>query len=165
MIDAANGSAAGVLAAQFAYSVASAAGPDITSSSGGAWNKRSLNTTVFNAIPGCSLSGNLIGLPVGTYFVDYSLGVFLPAGGAMVNIQASSRLRNTTDSTSWGVSQGVLLFPTSVVQLGGQATFTLAGVKTFELDLWANTTTLQGGAPNSTGENEVYVRCTILKTG
>lgn len=154
----------GVTSALFLYSVASGSGPDLNGTTANAWNKRSLNTTSFNGITGCSLSANSVTLPAGTYSIAYYMGVFIP----LPNLPVVGRLRNTTDGTTLAISpilelSGQPSTTTIVGSLSQSTMFTIAGPKVFELDLWSTNVTVLGGQAGSTGSSEVYVSLSILK--
>ncbi len=152
------GVASGVVAAEFAYSVASGSNSDLASITANTWTQRGLNTTNFNSITGCSLTSNQVTLPAGSYSIVYSQDAFFGSGSGY----ASGRLRNVTDSLSFGVTSRVG-FANGLEQLTQSALFTIAGAKVFEVDMWSPDAGASGGLPVSSGENEVYVRLTILK--
>lgn len=130
----------------------------------GAWQTRTLNTTVYNGITSASLSSNQISLPAGTYNVI----AFAPVGNTVESHQA--RLQNITDATT-------TLTGTSIQASGAASAipmnqsvvmgvFTISGTKTFELQHRCNTTrTTTGLGQASSFDTEVYAQITITKIG
>jgi hypothetical protein len=127
----------------------------------GAWQTRTLNTSMTNEISGASLSSNQITLPSGTYFIHASASVYHVD-------QHKLKLRNTTDSsdtligTSMYSGDNTETSTTSFV-IGR---FTIAAQKTFELQhRCATTKDLNGfGVPSTwSGEVEVYADVQIWK--
>jgi hypothetical protein len=94
----------------------------------GAWQTRTLNTSMTNEISGASLSSNQITLPSGTYFIN-ALAVALKVDGH------KAKLRNITDSsdTLIGTSEysgaGGVVTSSSIIN----GRFTIASQKTFEI--------------------------------
>jgi hypothetical protein len=127
----------------------------------GAWQTRTLNTSMTNEISGASLSSNQITLPIGTYFIHASASVYHVD-------QHKLKLRNTTDSsdtligTSMYSGDNTETSTTSFVV----GRFTIAAQKTFELQHRCATTKDSNGFGVSSvwsGEVEVYADVQIWK--
>jgi hypothetical protein len=134
------------------------AGGNFTS---GAWQTRTLNTSMTNEISGASLSSNQITLPSGTYFINASASVYYVD-------QHKLKLRNITDSsdTLIGTSSysGNLAETSTTSFVIGR--FTIAAQKTFELQHRCSTTKNSNGFGVSTvfgTEIEVYADVQIWK--
>jgi hypothetical protein len=56
------------------------------------WTKRTLNTSVYNTITGCSIASSVITLPAGTFYIEGSSPLFN-------TLRAKMKLRNTTAGT------------------------------------------------------------------
>lgn len=130
----------------------------------GAWQTRTLNTTVYNGITSASLSSNQISLPAGTYNVI----AFAPVGDTVQNHQA--RLQNITDTatTLTGTSMAALDISSAVPinQSVVMGVFTIAGTKTFELQHQCTLTKTTDGFGLAAGfGTEVYAQITITKIG
>jgi len=117
-----------------------ASGTDGGTFTSGAWQKRTLNTTVVNNIASCTLTSSVISLPAGTYRIFGTA----PCWGNLTNIQA--RIANTTDSLYyygqagyWG--SGVASTGWSVVE----TVVTITGTKNFELQHRCGTTVATNG--------------------
>lgn len=166
VVAAANGGvAAGVQAAEFAYSVASGSGSDLGVPATSTWVKRHLNSTSFNGITGASLAANSVTLPAGTYFVSYSMAVNMPPFADATFFGA--RLLNSTDSTALANAQtqgeGAATPLNTAMQLSQSTMFTIASPKVFELDVWQSNTGGTGQPLSAPGMPEVYVRFSVLK--
>jgi hypothetical protein len=127
----------------------------------GAWQTRTLNTSLTNQISGASLSSNQITLPSGTYYIHASAPAYSIDRHKL-------KLRNTTDSsdTLIGTSEqgenAYAGFNRSFV-IGR---FTIAAQKTFELQHRCTTTISTNGFGLSStwsGEIEVYTDVQIWK--
>jgi hypothetical protein len=96
----------------------------------GAWQTRTLNTSLTNEISGASLSSNQIILPAGTYFIYASLP-------AMHVNNHKAKLRNVTDSsdTLIGTNDYAGSTNTGYVNTNSliKGRFTIASQKTFEI--------------------------------
>ena len=100
------------------------------------WTKRTLNTTQYNTISGCSIASSVITLGAGTYLVNAQA-----PGDALDNFKA--RLQNTSDSTTTLFSQNAY-----TISSAGYATvnalimgvFTITSAKNFELQMYSQTT-------------------------
>jgi hypothetical protein len=128
----------------------------------GAWQTRTLNTSLTNEISGASLSSNQIILPAGTYFIYASLP-------AMHVNNHKAKLRNVTDSsdTLIGTNDYAGSTNTGYVNTNSliKGRFTIASQKTFEIQHYA-ATTLAGegfGTGTSFGVTEVYTDVQIWK--
>ena len=127
----------------------------------GAWQTRTLNTSLTNEISGASLSSNQITLPSGTYFIIASAPAQVVGGHKL-------KLRNTTDSsdTLIGTSENTTTGDYGIV---GRSyvigRFTISAQKTFEIQHRGTTTqTTNGfGAINSFSVVEVYADVQIWK--
>jgi|FLOH01.1.fsa_nt_gi hypothetical protein len=127
----------------------------------GAWQKRTLNTTILNDITSCTLTSSVISLAAGTYMVNSSA----PASGVNNN---KVRLQNTTDSTTTilGTSERITVATDSSSRSVLQGVFTIAGTKNFELQHYAVTTRASEGFGQATvisGISEVYSTIQIVK--
>jgi len=130
----------------------------------GAWQTRTLNTTVYNGITSASLSSNQISLPAGTYNVI----AFAPVGDTVQNHQA--RLQNITDTATTLTGTSIAAFDASsaipINQSVVMGVFTIAGTKTFELQhQCALTKTTDGFGVAAGFGTEVYAQITITKIG
>jgi len=128
----------------------------------GAWNKRTLNTTVVNNITGCSISSSVITLPAGTYH----LRADCPAH--YVNSH-KAKLRNTTDGTDTQIGQnnysgqttGSGVFTNAIVE----AVFTITASKNFEIQHRCQTTRNDDGYGGNSNfsVSEIYTTVTIRR--
>ena len=128
----------------------------------GAYNKRTLNTTVVNNITNCTLTSSVISLPAGTYNV-LAWGHGQQVGNHRV------RLQNTTAATTIALGHNAFTnngagyaTTTSLVQ----TSFTLASTSNIELQHRCQTTksTDGYGFACSFGDNEVYAQIQIVRT-
>jgi len=142
------------------------------------WNTRALNTEKIDDLT-ITPASNQLSLAAGTYLVIAAAQVWFDLfSGAnhVLTAESKLRLRNISDSTTALVGQGSHYFvqpngynyEPDVVQydhLYGQ--FTIAGTKVVELQHWvtanATSSTIKGGYPVSSGENEVYLDLMIWK--
>jgi hypothetical protein len=161
----ANGSAP--KSAEFAYSVSSGTAADFSSLTTTAWNQRHLNTTLSNGIAGASLSSNRVTLPAGTYLVTY---VESFDAASTPNVFALGRIRDTTAGATYALSPAVFT-PGSTISgtfasanLTASSIVTLSASDALEVDIFP-TAAAGGGNAGSTGDNEVYVRLTVVKIG
>jgi hypothetical protein len=127
----------------------------------GAWQTRTLNTSVTNEISGASLSSNQITLPSGTYYIQSTSPVGMENSG-----YHKAKLRNITDSSDTIIGTSEFGF----VYDGGSRSFvngrfTISAQKTFELQhRCANTMTTNGfGTPSGLSVVEVYADVQIWK--
>jgi hypothetical protein len=126
----------------------------------GAWQTRTLNTKVVDAISGASLSSNQITLPAGTYWVEAH------ACASKVNSH-KCKLRNITDSSDAiiGSTQEIDAAPniTSVSSLFGK--ITIAAAKAFELQHRCQSSRATDGFGRQSGFGviEVYAQIKIWK--
>jgi hypothetical protein len=127
----------------------------------GAWQTRTLNTSLTNEISGASLSSNQIILPSGTYYIHASAPAYSVDRHKL-------KLRNTTDSSD------TLIGTSEQVENAGAGSnrsfvigrFTIAAQKTFELQHRCTTTISTNGFGLSStwsGEIEVYTDVQIWK--
>ena len=127
----------------------------------GAWQTRTLNTSMTNEISGASLSSNQITLPSGTYFIHASASVYYVD-------QHKLKLRNTTDSSDTLI--GTSMYSGNATETSTTSfvigRFTIAAQKTFELQHRCATTKSSNGfgVPSTwSGEVEVYADVQIWK--
>jgi len=128
----------------------------------GAWQTRTLNTSLTNEISGASLTSNQIILPTGTYFIYASLP-------AMHVNNHKGKLRNITDSSDVligtneyaGQSNPGYVASNSLIK----GRFTIASQKTFEIQHYAATTLAGEGFGTGTafGVTEVFTDVQIWK--
>jgi hypothetical protein len=124
----------------------------------GAWQKRTLNTTLVNNITGCSLSTSVVTLTAGTYYFSGRAPAF--------NVQGNqTRIQNITAGTTvqLGTSMYVSSNNTCIALVEGVVTIT--GSTTFELQhrcsFTVNTNGL--GAAQSFGGGELYSQLQIRR--
>lgn len=127
------------------------------------WNKRTLNTTEANTISGCSITTSVITLPAGTYRVR----AYAPAFAVDAH---KLKLRNTSDSADTIVGTGQYAKSAGAPDSGDNTAhlngrFTIAGIKTFELQHYTTSARLTNGlgVPTSDGANEVYATIEIIR--
>lgn len=137
-------------------------GNDGGTATGGAWATRTLNTTINNGITSCTLSSNQISLPAGTYKVF--------AGTPAQQVGAfQCRLYNVTDSSvallGFNAKQDSSNDTTTMAILDGN--FTITGTKTFELQMYPQSTKNGNGFGSQTGNGskEQYSFISIEKVG
>jgi hypothetical protein len=121
--------------------------------SGAAWNTRALNTET-DSDGFVTLSANQFTLPAGKYRMRGVTTAYQTGA-------AKARIRNITDGTTALVGMSALSGTTSSQNIPAtvEGEFTIAGSKTFELQMYATSTTggTSGlGSPGSTGEVEIY---------
>ena len=134
-----------------------------TSGTGGgttptSWTARVLNTVKTNEISGASLSSNQITLPAGTYWIEANS----PHNGSALT---SCRLYNVTDAGEEIKGESTRSVSNSQIHCEVAGRFTIAGTKTFELQIIGGVGTGNGlGQPTSDG-TEVYAWVKIWKVG
>ncbi len=135
-------------------------GTDGGGSTAGAFNVRTLNTTVVNNISGASLASDTITLPAGTYRVKARSPVFIVGKHQL-------RLRNTTDATTTIVGISGYTDSTDAVQVDGtlMGRFTITATKDFQLQHYTELTRATNGlgSDSTSGEVEVYAVIEIIK--
>lgn len=127
--------------------------------SANAWVVRDLNTENRNVITGASLASNVVTLPAGTYYAEWSS----PAYGTA----ALSRLWNSTDSSLIGYGttinvNGVTVNGTSI----GSAYFVLPATKNVRVEIACSNVAAAsrlGAAASITGAAEIYTTLNIWK--
>jgi hypothetical protein len=125
----------------------------------GAWQIRTLNTTIYNTIAGCSLATNQVTLPAGNFYLEWRA----PAGGVGGNI---SRLFNVTGSTQVAQSESGQT-PSGTNQnmySVGFAKVAPSGATTYRVEHWGNTTNTTNGfgfSANVTATIEQYTTLRI----
>jgi hypothetical protein len=128
----------------------------------GAWNTRTLNTTVHNTL-GASLGSNRVTLTTGRYYVK---GVGTVHGADSVAHDWRSRIRDITNSTILllgpSVSTGTLAVALSYL-IPVEGFITVSGTIQIELQTWADATSDGGSATSIVGINEVYSEIFIWK--
>ena len=126
----------------------------------GAWQTRTLNTSLTNEISGASLSSNQITLPSGTYYI------IAQAPAYHVNIH-KLKLRNITDSSDTLIGYQMFVWDTdeSTNNVGVTGRFTIASQKTFEIQHRCSVTASSEGFGrlSNFGEVEVYTDVQIWK--
>lgn len=104
-----------------------ASGVDGGAATSGAFETRTIDTTILNEISGASLAANVVTLPAGTYEVEWENILYSTNGTA-------NRLRNTSDSLSFpGLTVEANSSSGHGIAAPGTAKFTIAGAKDFEL--------------------------------
>jgi hypothetical protein len=122
--------------------------------SSGGWNTRVLNTTPFNNISGASVGSNQLTLPAGTYLVNL---VHIPLlSGVSGTTVIQHRLRNITDSATLAISGVDYAYGFNPAQLLAPmlSTFTLAGTKTVELQIYVGGSGVSIQSPGGTAGGE-----------
>jgi hypothetical protein len=125
----------------------------------GSWYTRDLNTLVRNHGTLASLATNQFTLPAGTFYISWSV-----PGFAVGRYQ--TRLRNITDSTTdaTGTSQIVDSSTTVSTRSSGSILLTIAGSKTFAIQMQVGTTqATRGNGVEANFGTEVYTRVEITK--
>ncbi len=124
------------------------------------WNQRVLNTVKANTISGASLASNQFVLPAGTYEIDATAPCSPGTAGAF----HKAKLRNVTDSadTIIGTSEAIIQTNTAATVSRIRGQFTIAAMKTFEIDHYSTVTT-PGGNAVTAGVVEVYAEVYIRK--
>lgn len=143
--------------AKLSYTLSTGTGGPTYSAS--TWNTVPLNTEDYDPSSIVSIATNQFTLAAGTYKIRGTASL-LDAGS---NNQV--RLRNITDSTTSIVGMNVktpnaTTQPMPVMELDGF--ITIAGSKTFELQIWNDLSPAQNAASGS-GENEIYATVIIQK--
>ena len=126
-------------------------------STSGSFIKRTLNTTVVNTIPSCTLTSSVISLPVGTYDVI----AFAPVFNANNH---KAKLRNTTASTDALIGQSG--YASGSVAAGiVQGRFVLTATSNLELQQRVTSTSSSNGygVASNYGVDEVYSIIQITK--
>lgn len=125
-------------------------------STGGAFNTRTLNTVVTNTIPGATLGSNIVTLLPGTYYIEAEA----PETGSN---GTKLSLYNNTDSVDLlvGISQGA--GSGILARCTGQ--ITLAATKGIIMRQWFNSGVATNGlgSPVNSGQAEVYASMKIWK--
>ena len=137
------------------FNESQASGTDGGTFTSGAWQKRTLNTTVSNTITGCSIASSVITLTAGTYRIQGTT----PWWGTTNFTQP--RFQNTTDSISYLGQSGYGNGGVGMV-FGGyvEAIFTITGTKNFELQHRCSATV----ATNGFGIGATFGVSTIFST-
>ena len=132
-----------------------ASGTDGGSASAATTTTRTLNTTQYNNIVGCSLAANTITLTAGTYYVRAQ-------GPAYTVARNKLRWRNTTAGTTTIVG-GSFFSNTSTVNATLEGVFTITGSTNFQLQHYTQTAEVGDGFGVSVanGESEVYAQVYI----
>lgn len=117
----------------------------------GSFQIRTLNTTIFNTIPGCSLASNQITLPAGNFYLEWTA----PTSGN--NAGHISRLFNVTGATS--VAQSDSNVGGTLSTSKGRAKISPSGSTVYRIEHFCNNTVTSNGfgqAANVTGTIEQY---------
>ena len=127
----------------------------------GAWQKRTLNTTILNDIASCTLTASVIALPAGTYMVNSSAPAYQVDPHKI-------RLQNTTDAstTILGTTERAATGDDSFTRSFLQGVFTITGTKNFELQHRCVTTRATvgfGQAMGVAGIDEIWSSIQIVK--
>lgn len=121
------------------------------------WATRVLNTEVVDTGNFGTLASNQVSLLAGNYLAFFT-------GNINANVTHQMRLRNVTDSETLATSKsnGASLGANTI----GMGRFTISATKTIELQHWHNNGgATAGGAPVSTGTNEVYADLLLIRLG
>jgi hypothetical protein len=144
-----------VFSDQHANGVAAVAG---NSSS---FNRRVINTTLVNTIVGCSLAGNDITLPAGTYHISAS---------AVSCYYAQTKIDIVSDISELNLISGVSVAGVGATSLVGsvEGVITLAVPTPIFINQWlglavAGGTSTMGNPTTGTGEPETYAQITIIQ--
>jgi len=117
----------------------------------GAWQKRTLNTTLVNNITGCSIASSVVTLTAGTYYFTGRAPAFNVLGHQL-------RIQNTTAATTvqLGTTMYVSSNNTGIALVEGVVTIT--GSTNFELQHRCSSTVSTNGlgAAQSFGGGEIY---------
>lgn len=146
----------------FALEEQQTSGTAAANSTGG-WDKLVLNTTIVNNIPGASVASSVVTLPAGTYQVPF----FSVGYGATASRTFQIRLRDTTNTTTLGVSVPIRTVFSTIGNCSvavGFARFNLGSSANIELQGQMSTAETNGwGYPATTGETERYRGIRIYK--
>ena len=124
----------------------------------GAWQKRTLNTTLVNNVTGCSIASSVITLTEGTYYFTGRAPAFNVLGHQL-------RIQNTTAATT--VQPGTVMYVsnnnTGIALVEGVVTIT--GSTNFELQHRCSSTvaTHGFGAAQAFGVGEIYSQLQIRR--
>lgn len=126
------------------------------------WTKRTL-TEDTDADGIVSVASSVFTLGAGTYIIDFA-GAFSGGSG---DSDAALRIRNTSDSTTAGISTntGTMFAAAENGLASGSCIVTIAGSKNFELQYY-HTVAVSNvglGSPINSGEDEIYAWVKILK--
>lgn len=129
-----------------------------------AWNTRTLNTTVVNEIPNCSLGSNRVTLPAGRYWIK---GVGNALAADAVAHEYRCRIQNITTSSTLIVGPNFAinsaLDDQTVFLTPVEGLINLNGTTLIELQQWVDSTSNAGQEVSITGVNEVYSEIFIWK--
>lgn len=127
-----------------------------------AWTTRTLNTETYDRLGIISISSNQFTISAaGTYEIFFESPFFTSAG------KARARLYNVTDAAEvqvgtgggWGGGTGATMWYSQ-----GIARVTIAGSKTFRIEYWATSTSVDlGVVSNINSKSEIYTRVVIRR--
>jgi len=134
-----------------------ASGTQGGASATGSFLKRTLNTTVTNGITSCTLTSSVISLPAGSY-------LFSVEGPFFLTESTQLRLRNTTASTTIGISNGLLSGANVATQLIIFSFATLTTTSNIEVQYQCGFAKSSNGlGPATAFGDEVYSQIQITK--
>lgn len=145
---------------QYTEQYASGSNPSPSTSTGGTWNTRGVNTLVTDVetVGAGAPSGSQFSLPSGTYICLSTFSSHLNAGNAKL------RLRNITGSVTSLVGLSMNSGASKFIHMSGR--FTLSSTSTMQIQHYTqNAGNPAYGLPVSSGENEIYGVADLWKVG
>ena len=125
----------------------------------GAWQTRTLNTTVVNNITSCSLASNAVSLPAGTYYMRATAPAF------QVN-EHQVKILNSTDSADVALGRSSYNYSTTEAAGYSEAVgvVTITGTKSFTVQhRCAATKATNGLGTGVTWGNEIFATFEIVR--
>lgn len=128
------------------------------------WTTTPLTTLALNELS-LSLSGNVLTVPAGTYYAEFSLPVRVTASSTIQNVTA--RLRDVTAGVTRLVGQSSKLGDWQAYQLQGAGVFTIGASADLELQVWSSSTQVEyrSDGTNTNGEPPVFAIVKLWKIG
>lgn len=128
-------------------------------STGAAFTKRTLNTTIVNNIAGCSIATSVVTLATaGTYYMRASTPSYQSGF-------TKTRIRNTTASTDTAVGQNADGSNVVGCSSVAEGIITISASTNFEVQTWVQVTKATNGfgAAVSSGSSEIYSQLFIAR--
>jgi hypothetical protein len=124
----------------------------------GAWQKRTLNTTLVNNVTGCSIASSVITLTAGTYYFTGRAPAFNVLGHQL-------RIQNTTAATTVQLGTVMYVSNNNTGNALVEGVVTITGSTNFELQHRCSSTVSTNGfgAAQSFGVGEVYSQLQIRR--